>query len=118
MTQPVLTVRERVRRHRSSITLGNQTFDYCPGKIIPETIVALRGVLREVDRLWCQYLGDEVWNELRNSPECRIFFEGIVRLEPVPPNREMVTVRLPLPADYLDSLRPQLIDAIEPDDLP
>jgi hypothetical protein len=50
---------------------------------------------------------------LRESAEGDAFFTGRVRLEPVPPEREMVAVWLPFPPDFDVRVRPQLIDYIE-----
>ncbi len=78
-----------------------------------DTALVLRDVLREADRLWAAHLGPEVYDELRRSDAGEEFFSGRVRLEPVPPEREMVAVWLPFPPAFRDKVRPQLVDSIE-----
>ncbi len=82
-------------------------------RVLPDTALVLRDVLREADRLWGVHLGEETHSRLRASPDGEAFFTGRVRLEAVPPEREMVAVWLPVPIDFDDHVRPQLIDFIE-----
>lgn len=82
-------------------------------RVLPDTALVLRDVLREADRIWTAELGEEVHARLRDSAVGQAFFTGRVRLEPVPPGREMVAVWLPLPPDFDALVRPQLTDFIE-----
>ena len=59
------------------------------------------------------HLGEEVQARLRDSAAGQAFFTGRVRLEEVPPDRQMVAVWLPLPPDFDALVRPQLTDYIE-----
>jgi len=81
--------------------------------VLPDTALVLRDVLREAARLWASHLGDETQARLRQTAAGEAFFTGRVRLEAVPPEREMVAVWLPLPPDFDGRVRPQLIDFIE-----
>lgn len=94
-------------------TLAGRTVSYTLCRVLPDTALMLRDVLREAARLWERQLGGEIRDELRQSSEGEAFFTGRVRLESVPPEREMVAVWLPLPPDFDAHVRPQLIDAIE-----
>lgn len=86
-------------------------------RVLPDTALVLRDVLREAARLWSIHLGEERYARLRETAEGDAFFTGRVRLEPVPPEREMVAVWLPFPPDFAVRVRPQLIDYIEPDEI-
>lgn len=82
-------------------------------RVLPDTALVLRDVLREAARLWAAHLGAERDARLRASADGEAFFTGRVRLEPVPPEREMVAVWLPFPPDFDARVKPQLIDFIE-----
>jgi len=96
--------------------VDGQELSYRLCRVLPDTALMLRDVLREAARLWSRQLGAERYGELRCTPEGEDFFTGRVRLEPVPPEREMVAVWLPFPADFSGFVKPQLVDAIEPVD--
>ena len=81
--------------------------------MLPDTALVLRDVLREADRLWQQHLGADRYLRLRRSEAGDAFFTGRVRLEPVPPEREMVAVWLPFPPGFREQLKPQLVDYVE-----
>ena len=82
-------------------------------RVLPDTALALRNVLREAARLWTAHLGEERYAELSTTRVGEAFFTGRVRLEPVPPEREMVAVWLPFPPDLDGRVQPQLVDIIE-----
>lgn len=96
--------------------VGDQVVSYRLCRALPDTALVLRDVLREAARLWAAHLGAERYEELRATPDGEDFFTGRVRLEPVPPEREMVAVWLPFPADFSRLVKPQLVDYIEPHD--
>lgn len=93
--------------------VGGQQLSYTLCRVLPDTALVLRDVLREAARLWATHLGDERDAALRATESGEAFFTGRVRLEPVPPEREMVAVWLPLPPDFDGRVKPQLIDFIE-----
>ncbi len=97
---------------RSAPISGYQT-SYTLCRVLPDTALALRNVLREAARLWAAHLGAERYAEVSTTSEGEAFFTGRVRLEPVPPEREMVAVWLPFPPDFNGRVRPQLVDLIE-----
>lgn len=85
-------------------------------RVLPDTALVLRDVLREAQRLWIEDLGADDYATLRGSAAGEDFFTARVRLEPVPPEREMVAVWLPFPSDFRRRVRPQLIDYVEASD--
>ena len=93
--------------------IGSRELSYVLCRVLPDTALVLRDVLREAARLWSIHLGEERYARLRESAEGDAFFTGRVRLEPVPPEREMVAVWLPFPPDFDARVKPQLIDYIE-----
>lgn len=93
--------------------LDGHSLEYTLCRVLPDTALVLRDVLREADRLWAAHLGPEAYAELRQSDAGDEFFTGRVRLEPVPPEREMVAVWLPFPPAFRKAIRPQLVDVIE-----
>ncbi len=93
--------------------IGNHEISYTLCRVLPDTALVLRDVLREAARLWAAHLGEDLDAELRADPHGEAFFTGRVRLEPVPPEREMVAVWLPFPPDFNGLVKPQLIDSIE-----
>jgi len=97
-----------------SARLGGFDVEYVLCRVLPDTALVLRDVLREAARLWSAHLGSERDAALRATPEGEAFFIGRVRLESVPPEREMVAVWLPFPRDFDARVRPQLVDFIEP----
>ncbi|MGD8818345.1 MAG: hypothetical protein PVJ51_14250 [Acidobacteriota bacterium] len=107
---PISTPQPVNRRAR----LGKHDVEYVLCRVLPDTALVLRDVLREAARLWSAHLGAERDAAIRATPEGEAFFVGRVRLEPVPPEREMVAVWLPFPVDFDARVRPQLVDFIEP----
>ena len=97
---------------RNAVVNG-QDVAYTLCRVLPDTALVLRDTLREADRIWARHLGTELHARMKESADGQSFFTGRVRLEPVPPEREMVGVWLPLPPDFDDHVRPQLIDFIE-----
>ncbi len=93
--------------------LDGHRLEYALCRVLPDTALVLRDVLREADRLWAAHLGAEVYDELRRSDAGEEFFSGRVRLEPVPPEREMVAVWLPFPPAFRETVRAQLVDVVE-----
>ena len=108
------TMRQRIQSLTRTVRFGERRVSYCKAQVIPETVANLKEVLHEVERIWRSELGSSIWEELGDCPQARLFFCGRVHLIVLPPNREMVAVRLPVPPGYLDRIKPQLIDAIEP----
>jgi len=96
-----------------STTIDEQQVSYTLCRVLPDTALALRNVLREAARLWSAHLGEENYAKLSATREGQSFFTGRVRLEPVPPEREMVAVWLPFPTDFEGRVRPQLVDLVE-----
>jgi hypothetical protein len=93
--------------------LGEHEVSYTLCRVLPDTALVLRDVLREAARLWAAHLGTERDAAIRSTAAGEAFFTGRVRLEPVPPEREMVAVWLPFPPDFDARVRPQLVDFIE-----
>jgi hypothetical protein len=92
--------------------------EYVIARVIPETVLMLRDVLREVARLWQESLGTDTVSRLRDDPRWIELSRPLLGLETLPPGREMVVVRVAVPSDARTRVRPQLIDTIEPDDEP
>lgn len=96
-------------------TVAGYPIRYCPCRVLPETVLNLRAVLTEVERLWRETLGEADWSALAATNEGGSFFAGEVRITLVQEGRpEMVGVWLPVPPDYPRRLKVQLVDAIEP----
>ena len=95
--------------------VADETIAYCPCRLLPETVLNLRTVMREIERLWQETLGAERWSRLRRSSEAGRFFAGEVRIVEVQAGRpEMVAVWLPVPSDYPRRINVRLIDMVEP----
>lgn len=106
---------ERIRELSRRVRVAGHEVEYCPCRILPETVLALKTILREVESLWRQTLGPAAWAELAVDPSARRFFAGQVRVVEVQEGRpEMVAVWLPVPPDYPGRLKVQLIDHVEP----
>ena len=95
------------------VRLGEHELDYTLCRALPDTALVLRDVMREAARLWAAHLGAERDAEIRATAEGQAFFTARTRLEPVPPEREMVAVWLPFPPDFDGRVKPQLVDFIE-----
>lgn len=104
-------------RHREptgrTVEIAGETLRYHRCRVLPDTALVLRDVVREAERLWRRELGDDGYEDLRTTPDGDDFFTGRVRIEPVPPEREMLAVWLPFPVGFRKAIRPQLIDQVE-----
>ncbi len=106
---------DRIQELRREVTVAGLRLEYCPCRVLPETVLALKAVLHDVERLWQQTVGASELARLSSTPEGGRFFAGEVRLTLVQEGRpELVAVWLPVPPDYPRRLRVQLIDSIEP----
>jgi len=109
----------RIQELTRSTVLGDRTIEYCPCRVLPETVLSLKNVVRDIERLWDESLGEEAAAQLRATPEGGAFFAGDVRLVAVQEGRpEMIAVWLPIPPDYPRRLRIQLVDTVEPFEFP
>lgn len=109
----------RIRELTRTETIAGQAITFCPCRLLPETVLDLRTVMREIARLWDGTLGEEAARALRASTEGGRFFAGQARLVQVQEGRpEMVGIWLAVPPDYPRRLKVQLIDAVEPYPLP
>ena len=111
------TIDERFRRVARSTEIDGVSIDYVIARVLPETVLMLRDVLREVERLWADSLGAEAWSRVRDHPRWRELSQAVAGLESVPPGRDMVVVRIAVPADSRVRIKRQLLDAIEPDEI-
>ena len=96
-----------------TIELPGRAISYRLCRVLPDTALMLRDVMKEAERLWRMTLGEPAYSELRGTTEGDRFFTAEVRLETVPPNREVLAVRLPFPPDYARLLKPQVVDYVE-----
>ena len=96
-----------------TIELSGRTISYRLCRVLPDTALVLRDVMKEADRLWKSSLGEKEYSELRETAEGDSFFAAVVRLETVPPNREVLAVRLPFPPDFARRIKPQVVDYVE-----
>lgn len=92
------------------------TYEAC--RVLPDSVMLVREILREAERLWVERLGEGTYRRLSSSAAGRRFFSGTVRVETVPPAREVVVVRLPFPQGTLRRIKPQLTDYVEPEEGP
>lgn len=93
--------------------LDGETLRYHRCRVLPDTALVLRDVVREAERLWKRELGVERYDKLRATAAGDDFFTGRVRIEPVPPEREMLAVWLPFPVGFRELIKPQLVDHVE-----
>jgi hypothetical protein len=96
-----------------TIELGGQSVSYRVCRVLPDTALMLREVMQEAERLWALALGEQIYDELRKSPEGDAFFAATARLDTVPPNRRVLSVWLPFPVDFAKRIKPQLVDSVE-----
>ncbi len=96
-----------------TIELSGRAIAYRLCRVLPDTALVLREVMQEAERLWEMKLGEQSYSELRGSSEGDAFFTAEVRLETVPPNREVLAVRLPFPPDFARRIKPQVVDYVE-----
>lgn len=111
--------RDRIEALTTEITLGGVEITFCPCRILPETVLNLRTIIIDTQQLWAETLGLDAFETLMRSAQGSAFFAGDVRLVRLQEDRpEMVGVWLPVPPDYPERLKVQLIDAVEPFEFP
>lgn len=109
----------RIDELLSEDVVRGHTIRYCPCRVLPETVLNLKGVILEIQRLWIDSLGLAAWDELQSHPDGQRFFAGEVRLVDVQEGRpQMVAVWLRVPSDYPRRFKVQLVDTIEPWQMP
>jgi hypothetical protein len=96
-----------------TVQLPGQAVSYRLCRVLPDTALVLRDVVKEAERLWTSELGEQGYADLLDTPEGDDFFTARVRLDTVPPNREVLAVWLPLPPDYARMIKPQVVDYVE-----
>lgn len=105
----------RIEELTRTVEVAGREVRYCPCRILPETVLSLKAVMHEMQRLWSDTLGASTLERLLATPEGGRFFAGEVRLVEVQAARpEMVAVWLPFPPDYPGRLKVQLVDTVEP----
>jgi hypothetical protein len=111
--------RDRIGALTRPVTVAGVEMTICPCRVLPETVLNLKTLMREIATMWRETLGNATYDELEQSAEGRAFFAGDVRLVHLQADRpEMVGVWLPVPPDYPERLKVQLIDAVEPFEFP
>lgn len=116
-------VSQRTRGQIEALTrdmeVGGVRMTVCPCRVLPETVLNLKTLMREIRTMWSETLGPDVFEELAGTPAGAAFFAGDTRLVEVQEGRpEMVAVWMPVPPDYPERLKVQLIDAVEPWEFP
>lgn len=110
---------DRIAALERTETIAGVRLVWCPCRLLPETVLNLKGLMTEIDRLWSDTLGEETYAALLDSPEGADFFTGRVRIVEVQAGRpDMVAVWLPVPPDYPRRMKVQLVDGVEPFELP
>lgn len=110
---------ERIRALTRQRQIAGREVEYCPCRVLPETVLSLKTIMGDIERLWRETLGDAEFEAIRSDPEGARFFAGEVRMTSVQAGRpDMVAVWMPIPADYPRRLKIQLVDAIEPFEFP
>ncbi len=110
---------ERIRELTRIDVVAGARIRWCPCRTLPETVLNLKTLMREIEGLWIATLGEEVYRAVVGTAEGADFFTGRVRMVEVQEGRpEMVAVWLPVPPDYPGRLKVQLIDGVEPFPLP
>ncbi len=111
--------RNRIVALTTTVPLNGVSITFCPCRVLPETVLNLRTLMGETRTMWRETLGSDVFELLMRSVQGSAFFAGEVRLVRVQEGRpEMVGVWLPIPPDYPERLKVQLIDAVEPFEFP
>jgi len=111
--------RDRIEALTQTTTLDGVEITFCPCRVLPETVLNLRTLMGETQGMWRATLGTDTFDSLMRSKEGSAFFAGEVRLVRLQEERpEMVGVWLPIPPDYPERLKVQLIDAVEPFEFP
>lgn len=106
---------DRIRELTRTDTIAGVALEWCPCRLLPETVLNLKSLIEEIERLWVETLGEETFARLSSSPEGRDFFTGRVRMVEVQEGRpEMVAVWLPVPPDFPGRMKVQLVDGVEP----
>jgi hypothetical protein len=95
------------------VRLPGQIVSYRLCRVLPDTALVLREVVKEAERLWVSELGEQGYADLIGTAEGDDFFTARVRLDTVPPNREILAVWLPLPPDFARMIKPQVVDYVE-----
>ncbi len=108
-----MTIPHDEDRRVLTIELSGRAISYRLGRVLPDTALVLRDVMKEAERLWKMKLGEQAYSELRGTAEGDGFFTAEVRIETVPPNREVLAVRLPFPPDFARLIKPQVVDYVE-----
>lgn len=119
----ISTVSQRTRSRIEALTtatiLSGVEITFCPCRVLPETVLNLKTLIGETQKMWRETLGVDAFESLMRSAEGSAFFAGDVRLVRLQEGRpEMVGVWLPIPPDYPERLKVQLIDAVEPFEFP
>lgn len=96
-----------------TIELSGRAINYKLCRVLPDTALVLRDVMKEAERLWEMKLGEQAYSDLRGTAEGDGFFTAAVRFETVPPNREVLAVLLPFPPDFARRIKPQVVDYVE-----
>lgn len=111
--------RDRIEELTTTITINGVEITFCPCRVVPETVLNLRALISETQKLWSETLGLDAFESLLRSAKGGTFFAGDVRLVRLQEDRpEMVGVWLPVPPDYPERLKVQLIDTVEPFEFP
>lgn len=105
--------RREIDEHVRSVELSGRRIEYVMCRVIPDTVLFLREVVREADRLWKAHLDADRYRRIREDPSAARFLGGQVRLESVPPQREVLVFWLPLPPDFHRRVKAQLVDYFE-----
>jgi len=103
--------RDRIEALTEAITLNGVDIVFCPCRVLPETVLNLKTLIGATQDMWRETLGIDVFESLMRSMEGSAFFAGEVRLVSLQEDRpEMVGVWFPIPPDYPERLKVQLID--------
>ena len=110
---------DRIEALTRPFEIGGHGLVFCPCRVLPETVLALKTVMREIARLWGETLGEDVLSALLGTREGADFFQGTVRLVQVQAGRpDMAGVWFAVPPDYPRRVKVQLIDMFEPYEFP
>ena len=111
--------RDRIVELTRTEDVGGVEVTFCPCRVLPETVLNLKTLVREIHDLWGQTLGAATFEKLLADPRHASFFAGDVRLVEVQEGRpEMVAVWLAVPPDYAERVKVQLVDSVEPYEFP
>ena len=111
--------RSRIEALTRSVTLDGIEITFCPCRVLPETVLNLKALIGATGDMWSETLGIDDFESLMRSARGSAFFAGEVRMVEVQEGRpQMVGVWFPIPPDYPERLKVQLIDAVEPSEFP